>query len=869
MKISEIAISPGTIINGCRIISEVGSGGMGTVYKAHDETLDRFVAIKIMHAGAESAIGKTRFVREASAIAQLDHSGIIKIYSYGEYNGQPFFIMEYFEGWTIKDFLSRCRYILSSQDSVEDLLESGYIKRSTPDVPFFLQDQITSPLLNPEYSQQIKLLMLSAASALAAAHKQGIIHRDIKSSNLLIVGDDRVKLLDFGLVKQVGDLDITRADQFMGTLTYASPEQLMGNRGKVTARTDVYGFGMILYELATLQNPIKEEDPAAIVAAIINNPFPRPSSINPLISANLEKIIIKCLQKAPEKRYKDGAALYDALRGESHSSAWFSGFTQMLKGWFLKENHPPDHEEDKKQGLEVKPIVDPKSSAASSKEVAAKYFKTARKKFFKNFAIVEAIESLKQAIEIEPGNVDTLFLLSFSLNAIGQSSEVESFFIPTERLLVEPNEKDQGKLLLIRAIFIARNFDDGKRRATRLQQIFPEDLDFLLALFFCYEALGNYTEAIKVGGELSLRLPDNNIVAVAQSECYFSVMDFDRSVEILRERIEKYPDYHNLRLKVIQSLLISGKFAEALLEVETALKKDPLNMLLQFYHGRILVFCRRYKDAFSAFRLAVSVPGDDGLRAIGFYCLYRLMELMNQPDAAQKYLRQARELKKKMEFLSYAETREIIAREPLSGLIDEIGQTPWLEIALSYARKICFDAVDLQAFTIGNHGCTSIMEIGTNGKFSHHAIYSNFNFYDTEELYAQLWLAEYPQSPFVDESGNILTCQFYEIKGVVPGWIASITLTKPWGLGRGSHIYCRLSDGELQEAEGKTVFNLPKLPMPACRHQAFLIVVPDAFTVLETSLEPDQVVQIDLGKTYCYFPHLAAAEVLALRIDLK
>ncbi|MFZ5950848.1 MAG: serine/threonine protein kinase, partial [Candidatus Rifleibacteriota bacterium] len=342
MQKTQTQIPAGTMINGCRVIGEVGSGGMGTVYKAHDETLNRLVAVKIMHDAAAGQIAKDRFAREAATIARLDHPGIIRIYSYGEYNGQPFFVMEFVEGRTIKEFIRHCNVVHSGELSVDELIQTGYLKKFQPETPFFLQDQLKNPLEYPDYSKRLRALMLSAASAMAEAHRQGVIHRDIKSSNFLIVNDEKVKLLDFGLVKPTSETEITRSDHFMGTLAYAAPEQLMGSRGKISFRTDVYCFGVVLYELATLSHPVKEEDPAAIVTAIIQGNFASPSLLNANISSDLEAIIQKCMQKDPTERFADGAAVFQALKGSSTGSTWFSGFTEILKGWFQKESSEND-----------------------------------------------------------------------------------------------------------------------------------------------------------------------------------------------------------------------------------------------------------------------------------------------------------------------------------------------------------------------------------------------------------------------------------------------------------------------------------------------------------------------------------------------
>lgn len=858
---------PGTIINGCKIIEEIGSGGMGSVFKAYDETLSRHVAIKIMHQVSDERVGRTRFLREASAIARLDHPAIVKIFSYGEYNGQPFFIMEYVEGWSIKDFIARCRFIHNAGHSIEDLKFSGYIREPSAGTPWFLQDQTINPLADSEYPERVRRLMHSAASALAEAHRHEIIHRDVKSSNILISDDTRVKIVDFGLVKQRGDSELTKAEQFMGTLSYAAPEQLMGERGKLSPQTDIYSLGVVMYELATLSHPIKGEDPAAIVASITQGKIKAPRDINPHIPAEFERIILKCLERNPARRYRNADRLAEELLERRSQPTWFSGFTDMLKGWFLKESHIIENETSESASVaetDRAPAVDPDSPEG----VAARLLRSARQKFFVNFAVIEAIDELRQAFELHPDNADILFLLCFALNTLAESTEIKRLIEQSTGMAEIEDEKGRSKYELSRQVFLLRDYEEGRKLSVRLQQLYPEEYDFEFAHFFCLETLGNYPEAIRVGESLTRKAPGNNIVAVAQSECYFSIMDFEHAIEVLRRRIDKHPDFHNLRLKVIQALLLNGHYEEATLEAEQALAKDPMNMLMQYYYGRILSSRNELQKAYGAFRLAVGLPGDEGLRAMGFYSLYRVMELMGRHDTAARHLKQARKIKPQMAFFTTAELQKVVEAELMPGIRDEFSDEPWFATVRKYARMICADSADIRSYTIGNYGCTSVLVIGKDGTYTHQVIFSNFNLYDFEELYTQLWLPELARSPFIDENGNILTSVFYRVEGRIAGGIASITLAEPWKSGRGSHIYCRLSDGVLTEKNGRTLFILPEMPQPACRRQAFLIVLPSDREPAGFTLPPAETVRYKECQVLCYYPYLSAGETFNISFSL-
>ena len=865
-------IEPGIIINGCKIIEEIGTGGMGSVYKAYDEALSRHVAIKLMHKASAklNQLGRQRFQREASAIANLDHSGIVKIYSYGEYEGRPFFVMEYIEGWSIKDFISRMTYIRDCAEPYEVLRQSGYIKEGDSDTPYFLCDHGRDPMKDKEYPKRVRRLMQSASSALAAAHQQGIIHRDIKSSNLIITDDTHIKLIDFGLVKQDGENDLTMTDAFMGTLKYAAPEQLMGKRGQVSFETDVYSLGVVMYELATLYSPIQAEDPAAIVTAITQNKIKRPRQLNPNISIEFEQIILKCLSKDPAKRYRNAGELALALQQEVESQSWFAGFTEILKGWFFSEP---------KTKAITKPKIRPKPKAVRistnpndltgilpQMTPSQLFLKSARKNFYRNFAIADAIEDLKQSYEIDPTNIDTLFLLSFAFLTASDSTMIKTFVEKTEPLLDKNDEFVISKFKLIKTVFLERNYEDGLKQAKRLHEVYTDDYDIFFMIFFCNEALGDYKEAIAVSNEIKKLGKRNNIIAVAQSECYFSIMDFDNAIKVLQDRIAEFPKLYNLQIKQYQALMLSGRYKDAFAKTWEIIKKDPNNMLMHVNHARAQIFNDDLKGAYNTMRKVVGMAGDDMLRSIAYCCLYKLSELLNLKDS-EKYIRMARNLRPRMCFPTNAELKQMVEKSDMEGIAEEVGHPVWFPVVRYYARKICTDTLAPKSFTIGNYGCTSFFVINEDGEYSHSNIFSNFNVYDQDEQYSQLWVPEVAQSPFIDSNGNILKSAFHPVTEEGAG-IATITHTDPWRGGSANYIYCNYTNGTLK-GHDKKIFVLPALPQPACLSQAFIIIVPKPLEVDAVSMKPDE--QIDfVGYTIlCFYPFLYSGQIFRLQVNLK
>ncbi len=263
-----------------RIVKEIGRGGMGVVYRAHDEHLGRDVAIKVLPQGTlADETARKRFRKEAEALSKLNHPNIQTVHDFDTQAGTAFLVMELIPGVTLSDKLT------------------------------------AGPLPEKETFR----LGAQLAEGLAAAHDQGVVHRDLKPGNLRLTPDGRLKILDFGLAKLLpAPAEATTTDTLgetravAGTLPYMAPEQLCGERADV--RSDIWAAGAVLYEMVTGQRPFPETQGPRLIDAILNQP-PRPPSVaNRRVSPGLESIILKCLEKDPEDRYQSVRELVVDLR---------------------------------------------------------------------------------------------------------------------------------------------------------------------------------------------------------------------------------------------------------------------------------------------------------------------------------------------------------------------------------------------------------------------------------------------------------------------------------------------------------------------------------------------------------------------------
>jgi len=262
------------------ILEKIGAGGMGVVYRARDERLERDVALKVLPPGIfRDEAARKRFRKEALALSKLNHPNIATIHDFDSQDGVDFLVMEFITGTTLSHKLR------SDGLSEKEVLSLG----------------------------------LQIASALEEAHEHGIVHRDLKPSNIFLTPKNQIKILDFGLavlLKPEEAADITLSDSdvtgISGTLPYMAPEQLLGK--PADTRSDIYSVGTVLFEMATGSRPFEDKVSTALSNDIIYKQPPRPASLRHSLAARLEEIILKCLEKEPDNRYQSAKELVVDLR---------------------------------------------------------------------------------------------------------------------------------------------------------------------------------------------------------------------------------------------------------------------------------------------------------------------------------------------------------------------------------------------------------------------------------------------------------------------------------------------------------------------------------------------------------------------------
>lgn len=268
-------LQPGQTLGAYRIINQVGQGGMATVYKAYQPSMDRNVAIKVLPRQlAESPEFAARFQQEARIIARLEHPHILPVFDFGESGGVTFFVMRYLEAGTLKT-----------------RMEAG-----------------------PLSLNEIDRLFTQLVEALGYAHAHGIVHRDLKPANALVDEHGNVFLTDFGIAKLLESASprLTQTDAILGTPAYISPEQAKAQT--VDKRSDIYSLGIILYEMVTGRVPFLADTPLAVILKHISDPLPPPSILKADIPDSIERVILKALAKEPDDRFATAAEFLSAWK---------------------------------------------------------------------------------------------------------------------------------------------------------------------------------------------------------------------------------------------------------------------------------------------------------------------------------------------------------------------------------------------------------------------------------------------------------------------------------------------------------------------------------------------------------------------------
>ncbi|MGB2959739.1 MAG: protein kinase [Bacteroidota bacterium] len=392
-----------------KIVDELGKGGMGVVYKAYDPVMDREVAIKvILEMALEVPEIKARFYREARTAGNLSHENITIIHDVGEDEGKPFIVMEYLPG-----------------NDLRELLETNY--------PLTLLQKLE--------------IAFNVTQGLAFSHSRDIIHRDIKPANIRITDDGKVKIMDFGIARP-GSSSLTSTGTLIGTPYYMSPEQIQGR--KVDKRSDIFSFGVLLYELLTYKKPFTGNEPTAVMYKIVHEEPENAADLEQVCPQTLRDIVSRILEKDPARRYqnfedigRDLEFIMNDLRQEGRRK--LDAHRKQLEKLLLEARNmigkrryreaynltdqAASLDAGSSQVLRVRDEIKHAEDEEKKKAFTSERFNAARK-LYTSKRYVQAIDALKELLAAEPQHADASQLLRTAQDALANHlfSEAEHFF---------------------------------------------------------------------------------------------------------------------------------------------------------------------------------------------------------------------------------------------------------------------------------------------------------------------------------------------------------------------------------------------------------------------------------------------------------
>jgi formylglycine-generating enzyme required for sulfatase activity len=299
-----VELQPGATYGDFRIVRPLGRGGMAVVYEAEQLSLRRRVALKVLpdfYAASEEAV--VRFRKEAEAGARLHHPHIVQVYEMGRIEQTHFIAMELVPGRSLDQVINEAK-----RRTEEELAREGAADAKAR------RSHALSRTTDRVYIERAVRLFIDVLDALEHAHSHGVVHRDIKPPNLLMDEEGRIRISDFGLARLVEDPGLSTAGELRGTPWYMSPEQVMQGWIPIDHRTDIYSAGVTLFELLTLDRPFPGEDITSVLRQIVQKEPPQPRSINPRLPRDLQTIVLKALDKDPDRRYRSAKEFADDLR---------------------------------------------------------------------------------------------------------------------------------------------------------------------------------------------------------------------------------------------------------------------------------------------------------------------------------------------------------------------------------------------------------------------------------------------------------------------------------------------------------------------------------------------------------------------------
>ena len=601
-------------LEGYEITRELGRGGMGVVYEARQLKLGRSVALKVLPAllGAVRPDAIARFQREAELAAQFKHTNIIGVYDFGDVDGTLFYAMELIEGRTLRSILNELR----ETGTIDAVIDAGSGSTVAKDDAADTTQIGGSAKSDRAYFRQVAEWIAQIADALQYAHDRGVIHRDVKPSNLLVNIDGRMMLSDFGLARSLEEATLTRSQAMIGTARYMSPEQVEETGQPIDVRADVYGLGATFYELLTFQPMFGQADDRDVLHQVMHADPVRPSRIVSTVPPDLETICLKAVEKNRSRRFATAKDFADDLRrwllGMPIHAKRPSAFTRTVK--FIR----------RRPAVSVAALVTlllvaaVASLVATRRQSAAHASAAHRARGRAAIAIAtddlragrdpKGLAEVEAALEERPDDPNLIELRALLLGRLNRGSEVPDLLEP----LLERDPDRWRSHFILAAFYMDRphpivdrspwaNTRKAEHHRKELERLRPDSSEARL-LTALHES--DHRRSIEL---LTSVINDNHSISDA-----------------LRERRSRYGAI--------------GDYASMLLDAERLLARSPLDSDAHAGRGQALMYLNRLDEALVGMNKAIELNNNN---AVAFTSRGQLRERMRDLEGAYADLSEA------------------------------------------------------------------------------------------------------------------------------------------------------------------------------------------------------------------------------------
>lgn len=566
-------------IAGYRIIRELGAGGMGTVFEAYEEKMGRRVALKVLSRHiASSEKAEQRFSREAWIAGRLTHPNLVKVFERGTWEEFSFYSMELVRGGSLGDV-------------IKNMKQWGR------------DENVGCEFGSREYVHWVLTHMITVARGLDYAHREGVVHRDIKPMNLLLSRKlDTVKIADFGLAIDLDTTRLTTEGKVLGTLVYMAPEQILGKQGQIDARTDVFALGATLFELLTLERPYSGKTHQLYMNSVLTGEARRPRRLNDRVSRDLEIVIRKALEKDRKDRYRTAALFADDLDNVLHFrpiAARPPGLPEKIFKWARRK---PIHAAlacALTVGIPTVTVLGLRASQQRNllAQMRIQEWESEAKLFWQKGQYQEVVERTSEILQFDPNNIKALFNRSIAFTYMFESASDPAAAEHWEKRSLHDTSRvveltpDAAWPHLNRAWILEKlgREEEAERAEAVARQYRPEEPTVEDLYFDALRALneGEYERVVPITSELLARRPDRRDVRAMRGDAYEELGELDKAINdyLLVAALE--PDQW-LNYWVLGRLHAkAGSFEEGLSYLRQAVQRAPENAFVHETLSRI------------------------------------------------------------------------------------------------------------------------------------------------------------------------------------------------------------------------------------------------------------------------------------------